>query len=280
MVEAIEELFIPVVVFNNIKGDDAELLKQFKEPSWNNPVTRFLDEGGNDVIAREDGVWTIQPMAKRMVAALETANQDVPTYLRLMASSQEKQKKATFAMHCYWEGEGKLGGIAGVSNTKSAWVGNLEVVEVDYDPAKVDYQKLLETAQGFDCASKVFTHDATQMRVAKAAVGDDAVSAPESSRTAKISDQKFYLRNTPGVRSLPLTTVQSTKINAALMKKGDFQHLLSPRQIKLLAQIEAYSSPKSAKSFDQFIFPEDDSALAEYDAKLRKHLDATKSPSK
>ena len=46
MVEAIEDAFVPVVVFNNKGGKDAQLLKRFNEPSWNNPVVRFLDGSG------------------------------------------------------------------------------------------------------------------------------------------------------------------------------------------------------------------------------------------
>ena len=53
MVEAIEELFVPVLVFNNRKGKDAILLERFSEPSWNNPVVRYLDPAGKDLIERK-----------------------------------------------------------------------------------------------------------------------------------------------------------------------------------------------------------------------------------
>lgn len=274
MVEAIEDLFIPVLIYNNKKSDEAKL-KAFEEPSWNNPVTRFLDADGADIVAREDGVWKREAMAARMVKTLETAEREIPVYLQSLANAATTEK-ATFAMHCYWEGEGKLGAIPGVQNTLSAWVGPLEVVELIYDPSQVEYAHLLETAQSFDCASKVYAHSDEQMEIAKRVVGDKAEQAPKKSRTAKLSDQKYYLRNTPGVRSLPLTKTQSTKVNAALMKKEDFRELLSPRQLAMLTEIEGYLAPESTKSMESFVFPEDDSRLAEYSLRLSEHLGSTK----
>ena len=272
MVEAIEDLFIPVLVYNNKKSDEA-LLKQFKEPSWNNPVTRFLDSENKDIIARKDRVWQMKDMAARMVAALNAGKREVPKYLADLAGQPAKTEKATFAMHCYWEGEGKLGSIPGVINTHSAWVDKYEVVEVTYDPTKVKYAKLLDVAQSFQCASIVYAHSEKQLEVAKHAVGSRAKTA-KASRPAKLSDQKYYLRQTPGVRSLPLTQLQSTKVNAALMKKSGVKDSLSPRQIELFYEIRKFMEKNGAKSLDAFVFPDDDSKLADYESKLVKRLRA------
>ena len=57
LVEAIEDQFVPLLVYNNQESDSA-LLKSFGEPAWNNPVLRFLDHQGRDLIPRKDGVWT------------------------------------------------------------------------------------------------------------------------------------------------------------------------------------------------------------------------------
>lgn len=281
MVEAIEELFVPVLVYNNRNGKDGELLKKFNEPTWNNPVTRFVDSEGKDLIKRVDRIWNIEPMAARMVSALRAADQDVPDYLQLLVDNSSATEKATFAMHCYWEGEGKLGRIPGVADTHSAWIGKLEVVEVIYDPEQVEYRKLVNTAQSMECASKVFAHSDEQLKIAKELVGEKAERAPEGDwRDVKLSDQKYYLRNTPGVRSLPLTELQSTKINARLMRRVDYAELLSPRQIELLGAIKRHLDPASAKSFEGFVFPDDDSELARYQTRLVEHLNATKQPSK
>ncbi len=37
LVDAIESLFVPVAIYNNTPGDDAETLHSFGEPAWNNP---------------------------------------------------------------------------------------------------------------------------------------------------------------------------------------------------------------------------------------------------
>lgn len=86
MVQAIEELFVPVVVYNNHPGEDARLLQRFKEPAWNYQVIRFLDEEGEDIIPRKDRIWNIPDLAERMVTVLETRKNDVPPYLEELAN--------------------------------------------------------------------------------------------------------------------------------------------------------------------------------------------------
>ena len=66
MVEAIEDHFYPVLVYNNT-DKDAAILKSFEEPSWNNPVVRFLKPDGTDIIPREAGVWTPYAIGLRML---------------------------------------------------------------------------------------------------------------------------------------------------------------------------------------------------------------------
>jgi hypothetical protein len=78
LVEAIETLFVPLAIHNQKGGADADALKRFGEPAWNNPVVRFLDARGADVIARADGVWSEGGLAARMVDALIAAHRDVP----------------------------------------------------------------------------------------------------------------------------------------------------------------------------------------------------------
>ena len=122
MVEAIEDLFVPVLVYNN-KSSDSALLKKFNEPSWNNPIVRFLNGSGSDLIPRKSGVWTIGPMAARMVATLKAANREVPSYLSNLAIDPSSLETATFAMSCYWTGEARLGAIDGVMTTTAGWTG-------------------------------------------------------------------------------------------------------------------------------------------------------------
>ncbi|RZW12870.1 MAG: thioredoxin family protein, partial [Desulfobulbaceae bacterium] len=86
LVEAVEDEFIPVLVYNNRRtGMDAQLLKQYGEPSWNYQVIRFVDANERDLIPRRDRVWDIGSLAARMVAALKAADRSVPLYLSSLA---------------------------------------------------------------------------------------------------------------------------------------------------------------------------------------------------
>ena len=89
LVEAIENEFHPVLVYNNRKGGmDEKLLKQFNEPAWNYQVIRFLDAEGRDIIPRRDRIWTLSGVASRMVEALKVANRPVPNYLKALTKHQ------------------------------------------------------------------------------------------------------------------------------------------------------------------------------------------------
>lgn len=281
VVEAIEDLFHPVLVYNNRKGQNAELLKRFNEPSWNNPVVRYLDANEKDLIQRKDGVWTTAGTVQRMVAALKVADREIPNYLLALTISEhtEMMETATFAMHCYWEGEAKLGSINGVNSTRSGWIDSLEVVTVKYDPGLVDYAKLVGTAQSFQCASKVFAHSPSQLELARKQVGKDAVEMKDESlvRDAKSSDQKYYLIQTP-LRHLPLSETQATKINAALKSRHPVEPWLSPRQRKLLQRILAVTE-RNANALKSFQYPEKVSQLADYASKLAEKLDALEADS-
>ena len=272
LVEAMEDLFVPVAIFNNKKGKDEQILKAFKEPAWNNPVIRYLDKNGKDIIDRQDGVWNVSGTAQRMVAALTAAKKDVPTYLRVLAEPVKSKSVATFAMHCYWEGEANLGKLDGVHNTHSAWIGEKEVVEVTFDSAIIDFGKLIDHAKKMKCASTVFANNEKQLKIAESKVGNAAqlLKKKQNARAAKLSDQKYYLRQTP-IRHLPLTTLQSTKINAALYAKSDGKRFLSPRQLKMLKDIENQQRA-NPKALSDLVFPDDDSKLAKYSEKLQQVL--------
>ena len=83
LVEAIENEFIPMLVYNNRKGGmDQKLLKRFQEPAWNYQVIRFINEAGYDIIPRKDRVWTTSGVASRMIEALTAVNHPVPKYLK------------------------------------------------------------------------------------------------------------------------------------------------------------------------------------------------------
>lgn len=280
VVEAIEDLFVPVLVYNNRKGKDGALLKRFDEPSWNNPIVRYLDAEENDLIPRKDGVWSTRDTVKRMADALRAAKHQVPDYFQALVASEtaSAMTSATFAMHCYWEGEAKLGSLAGVISTRSAWHGPLEVVTLKYDPKVVEYGKLIDAAQSFECASKVFAHSPKQLKIAKEKVGiKKAVDLEHknSIRDAKASDQKYYLIQTP-LRHLPLSETQATKINSALNFRQPYETWLSPRQKKLLGRVVA-ATKHDKNALKSFQYPVQASNLAKYTAELTDKLDALES---
>lgn len=100
LVEAAEELFVPVLVYNN-KSSDAKLLKHFKEPSWNNPIVRYMNAQEQDLIPRKDLVLTVPETASRMAGSLEKAGKKVPAWLNSVAAPTklDNLKLATFAMY-------------------------------------------------------------------------------------------------------------------------------------------------------------------------------------
>ena len=90
LVEAIENEFIPMLVYNNSKGGmDQKLLKRFQEPAWNYQVIRFLNAAGYDVIPRKDRVWTTSGVASRRLEALMAANRPVPEYLKNLVNAEQ-----------------------------------------------------------------------------------------------------------------------------------------------------------------------------------------------
>ena len=101
LVEAIEEQFVPVLVYNNQKGDDAKLLKHFDEPAWNNPVIRYLNASEKDHVPRKELVLSAPETASRMADSLRNANNEVPSWLKAVAVPTRKNQfaKATFAMY-------------------------------------------------------------------------------------------------------------------------------------------------------------------------------------
>ncbi len=274
IVEAMETEFVPVAIHNNKPGADDAVRKAFDEPAWNYPVLRFFGGDGEELLPRKDQVFDPATIVTRMTDALAKAKRPVPVYLQLLKAelAPAKKRTATFAMHCYWEGEADLGSIRGVISTRSAWRDGLEVVIVEYDEAIVSYDRLVRQAAQFECASRVYAHDAAQLDIARARVGERAVRATGEARDAKASDQTFALNRTEW-RYLPLTRTQATKINGDLRRGRDASRWLSPGQRTLLGEIRA----RRAAEPDAFasLRPERASArLAAYARTLRQALAA------
>lgn len=239
VVEAIEDEFIPVVVYNNRSGGpDAELLARYGEPAWNYQVVRFLDAAGRDLIPRRDRVWDTGGIAARMIEALQAAKRPVPRYLEVLAAENDTDHHAVgaFAMHCFWTGEQRLGRLDGVISTEAGWLEGREVTRVVYRRDRLTLEQLAAAAAGAGCADKVFAPGGE----AEALEGFTTGPLTSSYRPAKPSDQKRQLSQWKALdRVTGLTPMQLTRLNAlAPVDRKLALEWLSPRQRAQLRQAE------------------------------------------
>ncbi len=143
------------------------------------------------------------------------------------SAQQKKLQKATFGMGCFWCTEALFQRLNGVSNVKSGYEGgnvpnptydevctgetnHAEVIEMEYDPAKISYDELLEifwkshdpttlNRQGADVGTQyrsvVFYHTPEQKETAekyKAALNkDNAFGKPVV--TTIVKAETFYV---------------------------------------------------------------------------------------
>ncbi len=241
--DAAETLFVPVCVRNNSSGDeDARVLAHFKETAWNNPVVRIVTPDRKMLTDRVNGDYTVGGMANAMVSALRAEKREVPEYLELLAMESTARRrgveKATFAMHCFWEGEAALGVLNGVVSTRPGFVAGKEVVEVEFDPTLIDFKTLLASAMKRKCASTAFTRSDAQQKQAGEKLGGAAVRSDESMRPD--DEPKYYLSKSE-YRFVPMTDAQASRVNAAIHNGSDPKALLSPGQIRLLDAIRQKS---------------------------------------
>lgn len=241
VVEAAETLFVPVAVYNNIEGADARVLESFGEKAWNNPVVRVIAWDRRELAPRLAEDYTVGGLAGMMVRALSESGRDVPAWLRLVADASAWQsgrvETATLGMHCFWEGEAALGGISGVVGTLPGFVGEVEVVEVRYNPRVLSYGALLEKARGMKCADTIYARGEEQQSAAAKIAGDRAVPLTEEVRPDKAP--KYYLSQT-ALKFVPMSEIQAMRVNSALGSEKDGLEWLSPRQRKLLRVIQAH----------------------------------------
>ena len=229
LVEAIEDSFVPVLVYNNRGGEDRKLLKAFNEPAWNFQVIRYLDAKGKDIIPRKDVVWTLDGNAKRMVDALKAAKRPVPAYLESLAytGAGKDLAVAAVAQYCFWTGEVAIGKLDGVVSTEAGFYDGHEVTKVIYDPQRID---LAGVVRGAAAGQKV---DAVYVPQGSPTAGVSGVKPFGAGyRVAPASDQMRQMNGYGALLALPgLTEMQETKLNALIRTDRD-QALawLSPRQ--------------------------------------------------
>ena len=94
--EAAEELFVPIAIYNNTEGDaDQEVLKRYKEPAWNYQVVRIVDADGTDLIPRLAKDWTRAAVTRAMIGGLKAAKKPMPAWLKLFAAEELAATRGT-----------------------------------------------------------------------------------------------------------------------------------------------------------------------------------------
>ncbi|MBX2800776.1 MAG: hypothetical protein KTR31_24050 [Myxococcales bacterium] len=218
VVDAAEALFVPVVVYNNVRGDDRQVLEHYREPAWNNPVVRVMDADGADLVPRLTGDWSRGALLSRMESALRKAKQPVPDWLSLVAwedRTAASASTATYSMGCFWSGEAHLGAHDAVLSTRTGWAGGREVVELTFDPTRTTEAALDRFAR----SGGTTRHEGHSLR-------------------ATPNDDRYEIRGTPW-GAVPMTAGQASRVNADVAANRDPSRWLSPRQLAIHAEAVA-----------------------------------------
>jgi hypothetical protein len=213
MVELIADRFVPVAIFNNHPGADAEILRRYDEPSWNNPVVRFLGPDGTELLPKLADRYDALGLHEKITSVLKMFGDDVPGYFRLLGRDllieYGLSTCVTYTTPCFWSGETSLAQHPAVITTDAGWVDGEEAVQVQFDPRGVSRSDLdaYARAEGF--------------------------GPTESGGFELDREPQFYLRKS-AARHLPLTPAQRTRINLALPYRLPLPDLLSPQQVTWL----------------------------------------------
>jgi hypothetical protein len=225
IVDALENLFIPLAIFNNKGGKDKEILEKYDEPAWNNPVVRMIDTKGDDIAPRISNDYSALTFCQRMKASLAHRQKEIPEYLNLLetellARNSDNIKERHYKMYCFWTGEKQLGKVDGVLHNESGCIKSDEVVKVKYDANTISEKDLDEYAWKNDF---------------------EPIDGRGGYKKAN-NDVHYYLRQSK-YAYLPLTELQQIKINSALGEGESAEIYLSPQQLKW----SRVSNPKNPK---------------------------------
>lgn len=235
MVEALENSFVPLAIFNNKGGKDKKVLEKFNEPSWNNPVIRIVDIKGNNLIKKIGNDYSAITLCKRLKEVLTNRKTTIPEYLNILELELESLKsnhirEDYFKMHCFWTGEKKLGSLNGVLSTESGFMNHSEVVKVKFNTSLLDQSSLINYAQE---------------------QGFEQITSSKNFRSA-INDVHYYYLHSD-YRYIPLSELQKTKINSAIGNSQSAEKYLSPQQKNWLYLVKNDVSKKQTSLHDKKI---------------------------
>lgn len=228
IVDALENEFIPLAIYNNKTGEDARVLNFFNEPSWNNPVARIVTSDLTDLVPRLDGGYSPSAITRYMVKALVVAKKKIPKYLDLLNQSYaEHTQSITFGMYCFWEGEKRLGAIPGVIKTSPGFMDGHEVVEVQFDPNHISPEKLIYEANKQECSSQIYADQKYLLHYQKI-----NSKIREKKKFNLDKDPQYYLKHS-AYKYVPMLPIQASKVNSVIAQGQPPLHYLSPRQIEI-----------------------------------------------
>lgn len=215
-VEAIENEFVPLAIYNNAEGEDRRILNKFNEQAWNNPVVRFIDKDGGDLVPKLE--FSLDPflLHEKMEKVILLNNKQVPLYFELLKDELKilygTSKITYYETPCFWSGETSMIQNHMVLTTEAGWIGHKEVVKIHYDPAKGSLKELDNYAihQGFYL-----------------------INNPDKYK--KDVNPQYYLKGSV-FGLLPLSFVQRSVLNYTIPYKKDVasEKYLSPLQYELL----------------------------------------------
>ncbi|MGZ9826588.1 VPGUxxT family thioredoxin-like (seleno)protein, type 2 [Tsukamurella ocularis] len=213
MVEMIDAHFVPLAIFNNRAGADAEVLRRFHEPAWNNPVVYFLSPDGDSLVPKLTDRYDLISLHDKITGAIATSGTTVPEWFRLFRGDLLIEagiaERLRFETPCFWSGETSLAQFPGVISTDAGWIEGEEVVEVYYDPGRIGIDELDRRAR-------------------------DEIFRRTDKRPFRLDTQpQFYLAKTQW-RAVPMTRAQRTRINLEVAYGRDPSPYLSPRQLEVL----------------------------------------------
>lgn len=238
IVEAIQTYFVPLAIYNNKGGHDAAVLDFYKEPAWNNPVFRIIDEKGKDIQPRHSGQYTAASVVKAINTALIKTNRLIPGYLSLLEAELNAETDELYLeMYCFWSGEKNIGSQPGVVYTEAGYSNGKEVVRVVFDQNQTSADQVVASAR------KTGNADAIHVKAGHKIKAETEIKSLPLKNYAIDKDLHYYLKNSV-YANLPLTPMQATRINSALGTGSEVKALLSPKQLAMLQDIEKGRLPK------------------------------------
>ncbi len=234
VVEAIEQNFIPLAIYNNKSGKDHEVLQFFNEPAWNNPVVRIVDSKLNDICERLSGNYSSFGLISKINASFVKRGKVVPEYLRLLEEEFYAEsggtEKAYVGMYCFWSGEKCFAQAPGVVSTRSGYMKGSEVVEVQYNPKLTNLDAILRHGKEMHCADRLY-HETPSPNYT------NSVQVLNKGDFTVDKELKYYIFQS-FYRFIPMTDMQAMKVNLALGSNKSPEEFLCPAQLKMVKEIK------------------------------------------